>query len=495
MNFEKRMKKRGNQNLDNLTPALYEKPKNHFPLWAKIMIPVGSVVLASSLALAIILPSKVTNKKSAITMSQIVKPTVEKVSKICDRNMSQLTYDSYTAFTKKFVSLMMEVNNSTEEDSLGISIPDAYLCFAITALISLDVARDDVLSYLELPNMDALRTAVREVLSVTATLYKNQNGKLMGGYNLNSIWLNPEKVSLIKEKDEELYRDLAEIFDASLYMEALTSKRANEYLKENGLKDLPTPKIELDDSNPSAMNTMSVFYCLDYFDPETKYVYKAQYNSHNHKMTYTYNSRNESVDYIEQNGVKEVYEGDDFYGSSLSIGNLNMDLFLPNSKTALPSSILDDVLDNNYHLRDSTYLDENNNVKPTNYHKVDILAPYFSLNNKPSLSRGDLSKVLPVITTLGAGERIATANNGLPMYLDYVSQFSLMKFNYDGFYSCSVTIMGYEAGSAFVPEYEQFTLKLDHPYVFEVTKSIQVNGINTSIPMVVGEIVTPTYVD
>ena len=495
MNFEKEMKKMGNKNLDKLTPNLYEKPKT-FPLWAKLAIPIGSVALASALAISIIIPNMRSRMTDPLSAVQLVKASVTKVSDKCDRNMSQATYDSYSAFAKKFSSLMMEVNNKEKEDSLAISIPDAYLCLAITGVISDNDARNDILNYLELPSMDALRTSVKEVLSTMATLFRNQEGKLVGGYNLNSIWLNPEKVHLIKEKDEELYNDLAEIFDASLYFEALTSKNANQYLKENGLKDMPTPEIKLNDEDPSAMNVMSVFYCLDYFDQEAKEFYKQQYESRNHLMDFTYNGKTEKVDYIERTTLDNVYEGNNFYGSSMGIGNLQMQFFLPNEKTALPSSIFDDVVNENYHLRETTYIDIEENELPTTCHNVHLSAPYFSLDNEATLERGDLRNILPQITQRGAGERLAKSNDGYPMYLDYVVQFSKMKFNYDGFYSCSVTIAGYDAESAIEPRFQDFDLTLDHPYVFEVTKMIGVGG-NTykNVPMIIGEIVTPTYED
>ena len=51
---------------------------------------------------------------------------------------------------------------------------------------------------------------------------------------------------------------LEEIFDASLYMGALTSNKANHYLQDNGLKEMPVPSIELDDSDPAALSVMSV---------------------------------------------------------------------------------------------------------------------------------------------------------------------------------------------------------------------------------------------
>ena len=194
--------------------------------------------------------------------------TTDKLEKISTKNyfdLSSKTYDSYMAFARKFTSLMMKENNLSNEQSLGISIPDAYLCLAIVGITSIKEACDDVLNYLELSSISELRVAVKEILKCFATLFKNSDGKLVGGYNLNSIWLNPEKVLLIKEKDEELYKDLEEVFGASIFMEALTSEKANNYLKVEGLKDMPTPKIVLEDEDPCALNVMSVYYCLDYF--------------------------------------------------------------------------------------------------------------------------------------------------------------------------------------------------------------------------------------
>ena len=501
MSIEKRMKKRIQQiddNLDQIVKNPYEK-KHRFPLWAKISIPVGSVVLASIVALSVILPLS-QSKISNLQRHRLTTPKLAKTSEVINNDISSTTFNSYTSFAKKFSSLMMEINNTKKEESLGISIPDAYLCLAITGVISTDEARNDVLSYLELKDMDELRTSVKEIVSTMGTLFKNKDDKLVGGYNLNSVWFNPEKVSLIKEKDKELYKDLEEVFDASLYLEALTSDTANQYLKENGLKDMPVPDIKLDDEDPSAINVMSTYYCLDYFPEKTKQAYLNQYKSGNHKMDYTYGNNTSKVDYLTQiSETSSVYENENFYGSTMSIGgNLSIEYFLPNDKNALPSSILDDVLNNNYHQKQSSYYDRENQLQDTFAHKVTINAPYFSLDNAAELNNSDLSSILPIITKRGAGERIAKAKSGFGMYLDFLKQFSVMKFNYDGFYSCSVTISGLiPVSMPWYPEYEEFELTLDHPYVFEVTKSVKVDNNTTisKVPLVVGEIVNPNYQD
>ncbi|MBP5694097.1 MAG: hypothetical protein J6X03_01400 [Bacilli bacterium] len=423
--------------------------------------------------------------------ARLTTPKVEKITTTNSNSMSQKTYDSYVSFARKFSSLMMEYNNKEDEQSLGISIPDAYLCLAIMGITSKESACNDVLNFLDLSNILELRVAVKEILNCFATLYKNNNGKLVGGYNLNSLWLNPEIVSLIKEKDEVLYKDLEEIFDVSIFMEALTSKKANDYLKVCGLKEMPTPKIELDDENPSALNAMSVYYCLDYFDELEKQIYKNQYQSGNHKMDYFLNNSSSKVDYIQSRADRVVYENENFYGSSLNINYLNLAFFLPKDKDALPSSIFHDVINENYSLKDGVFRDYSGEEHKTNTFEVNICAPYFSLDNKCELDHDALTKVLPIITKSGASERLVKANIG-SLFLDYIKQFSVMKFNYDGFYSCSVTIGGAEATSV-GNQYEPFDLILDHPYVFEVRKTVRIDNNHKVAPLIIGEIVNPNY--
>ena len=435
------------------------------------------------------------HSKETVQLSRLTTPKLEKISSTFNNEMSQVSYNSYSAFAKKFAKLAIETTNEGGEESLGVSIPDAYLCLAISAVISDDEARSDVLSYLELNSIEDLRTSVKDIVRTLCTLYKNRNNKLQGGYNLNSIWLDPTQMELVKEKDEQLYKDLEEIFDASTYMEALTTDKVKDYLKENGLKDMPTPDVKLNDEQPPAMGVMSVYYCLDYFEEETKLYYKRQYDSGTHKMDYEYNGTTTKVNYIQEVRNENVYEGTKFFGADLPIQNLKMTYFLPNSKTAMPSTILGDALDGNYHLKESQYTDYDGSIRETTTHEVNISAPYFSLDNKIELEHNTLKSILPKITKKGAGARMAKSIYNYDVFLSYIKQFSVMKFNYDGFYSCSVTIAGYDANSAMPLELEKFDLKLDHPYIFEVQKNIRVNDNYYNLPIVVGEIVNPNYQD
>ena len=435
-------------------------------------------------------------QKPVAPTKQLTKARLEKISETYNNTLSKSTYDSYMAFAKKFTSLAIQTNIEKDgEKSLGVSIPDAYLCLAILGAISDDAARDDVLSYLELSSVEDMRLAVKQLLSVAGTLYKNADGKLMGGYNLNSIWLDPSQVQLVKEKDEQLYKDLEEVFDVSTYHNALTSQRANDYMKENGLKDMPVPKIELDDDNPPAIGVMSAYYCLDYFKEETKRSYEQQYRSGTHKMDYTYANNISQVDYIQTRDHEYVYEGENFCGADANIQNLNMTYFLPNDKNALPSSILNDVLNKDYQLKHGVCTDYEGVEHDSTIFDVIVKAPYFSLDNKIDFEYDKLKSVLPVITQKGAGERLAESILGEDLFLGFIKQFSVMKFNYDGFYSCSVTIAGNYVSSAMTPTYERFELVLDHPYIFEVNKKVYTEQGFMQLPLVIGEIVTPEYED
>ena len=443
-------------------------------------------------------------------LKYVVKSKVNKIRNENYLNISQTTYDSYYEFAKTFASLSF--NKQEKEESFGVSIPDAYICLSIIAVISTEKAQKEVLDFLNLSSLEELKTAVKEIVATLATLEKvdnkhsSDNGKLFGGFNLNSIWFDPLQVEL-KDKDPELYSDLANLFDASIINEALTTKGANDYLKENGLADLPTPEVELDDSNPSALSVMSAYYCMDHFGDYKTENYKKQYQSGNHKINYFVNNKEEMVDYIKTTDYSNVYLGDSFVGAPMKINRLNVDYFLPNEKELMPSAIVDDVLKDNYVFKTGlakSQKDENETLETTE-HRVTIKAPYFSIDNKIELDSVSLHDYLPLLTgeRCGLGERLVTpkASEMLPdpyLFLDKIQQFSTMRFNYDGFYSSSVTIasMVYgSAGSLWI--HPTFQLDLTHPYLFKVQKNVRVdnNSEFKKLPLVIGEIVEPNYRD
>ena len=544
MGLDKRMKKRIQQidkNLDAIVKNPYEKEhivekkESRFPLWAKLAIPFGSVALACSLTLAIVLPvankngaaeylggsaAAVTNSKEKggshnhepmggneseskdlphdstdtltstptaphVDYNMLAPSTVNKYSDTPNKTMSQTTYDSYTAFAKKFASLMMQIGNANGEKSLGISIPDAYLCFAISGIISDQDSCNDVLDYLELDSVDELKTASREIVSTLGTLSKmsRNSNKYVGGYNLNSIWLDPNNTSLREgnDKDQDLYDDLASIYDVSLINEALDEEKANQYLKDYGPNGMPSPEIEFDGDSP-ALAVMSAFYYLDLFH-ETD-LYELQYQRGNHFMDYTFSGTTKSVDYLLYRETSGQYlEGNGFHAASIDMNQGSVYFYLPDSETVMPSTILQDVLNENYTPVTVTTA----SGYQSSWYPVDVEAPYFKMDNKIELKGQPLLNILPHITIDGMGSRLIDQDN---IFLSAIYQFSTMSFDYRGFYSASVTISRGDASAGGGPE---FTLTVDHPFVFETRFDVTVNDSHLTIPVVIGEVVDPAY--
>lgn len=545
MGLDKRMKKRIQQidkNLDAIVKNPYEKKEiiekkpTSFPSWTRWALPLGGALLTCSLALGILIPTAMMDKGNVAApavatssnykegpqgsaaavsdktptkgnpkdygeyqegsyvhedLNRLITPTRQQ-TKDGIYDMSLTTYNSYKAFAKKFVTLMMDVNNpaGSSEESLAISIPDAYIALAITGIISDQNGLQDILDYVELDSAAALKTATKQIVASFGTITKDHAGNDVGGLNLNSIWLNPDKVRLLQETDAELYRDLQNAFDASLYMEALTSNKAMQYIAENGLPGKPVPNIQLPDDDPAAINIMSVFYDIDSF--ENQDYYESQYLSGTHLMNYTCNGQTKRVDYIKQSEEHSyLYEGENLTGATMSLEHSNMTFFLPKNETAMPSSILEDVLDNNYSPKTVTY-ERYGEERTADTYGVNISAPYFFMNNASQLHQGDLISAFPHLTQNGGfGSRLAESTRGLPIGLAYIAQFSTMRFDYKGFYSCSATIVGGDEMSSYDETKVDFVV--NRPYVFERSKMLKVGNDDLDVPIIVGEIVDPNY--
>ena len=432
-----------------------------------------------------------------LQLTRLTTPSSEKIARYGEeiKKISQKSFESYTAFAKKFSYLMLRVNNSTDEKSMAVSIPDAYISLAIMAAISTDTARNDILSYLELNNMEQLKTATSEIVGCLGTLTEGRDGNISGGYNLNSLWFNPEKVDILP-KDNNLYKDLEDIFDASLFNEGLTSERAKQYIKENGLKDLPIPDIKLNEE-PAALSAMSVFYCIDRYDHFKKNYLYNQFTSGTHLMDYYINNVLTKQNYIENTGEGFVFEGEGFHGTNYYLDNLTAQFFLPDERNAMPSTILEDAINENYELKSGIGYYEVGEEFETNAFEVTLKAPYFSIDTDCRLEDEVLRGILPEITKGGAGERIAKAKApGAGLYLNSIKQFSTMKFDYEGFYSCSATIAEVEATAPLPPTLETYDITLDHPYAFKIQKYVRFTGEGFNgdyLPLVIGEVVDPNY--
>jgi hypothetical protein len=114
------------------------------------------------------------------------------------------------------------------------------------------------------------------------------------------------------------------------------------------------------------------------------------------------------------------------------------------------------------------------------------------MNNASQLHQDDLISAFPHLTQIGGfGSRLAESTKGLPIGLAYIAQFSTMRFDYNGFYSCPATIVGGDEMSSYDETKVDFVV--NRPYVFERSKTLKVGNDDLDVPIIVGEIVDPNY--
>ena len=110
MNFEKKLKKHIDNNLDKIVPVPYKKRKK-FPLWAKILIPVGAVVTAIAVP---ILFNQIFNLENSIAR---LKGTFVDMEGVAAFGIGNLPSDGGKLQVKKLCYL--NAPNSSEEDDDG----------------------------------------------------------------------------------------------------------------------------------------------------------------------------------------------------------------------------------------------------------------------------------------------------------------------------------------------------------------------------------------
>ena len=489
MKFEKKVEKRVNDHLNQFVKNPYEKRRMTFPLWSKIAIPSGAFALTAGIVLSVF----AFNPQGEKDLNVLIKPNVVKVvdAKEARHAMTLKSYESYMAFARKFVPSIMAENTNEEETSMSVSIPDAYLAIAIAGIISDAKALTEVLSYLELSSEAELKEAVSDIIKSLCVLTKDDDNKLDGGFNTNSIWFDPKQVALLKDKDNQLYQDLADVFGATIFMEPLTTKTAMKYLTENAVEGIPVPDVTLDDYNPSPASIMSTYTCVSCFPGTLAKMMQSEYESGEHKMIYHALQEDKLVDYIHKyydSGY--VYEGEGFHGAEMGIGESQARFFLPDSSDATATSILEDVLADNYNYVECETV--NGEKRPQEY-KLDIKAPYFDMNNKLGFSKG-FKKAFPNMTDNGFASRLVTPKNADKLFATGLGQFSKVRFDYQGFFSSSVTVISASTSAPMPPDNPVYHLSLDHPYVFEFKDYINMQGGGfRNVPMVVGRIIDPVY--
>lgn len=179
--LEKKMKKRIDNNLNQFVKNPYSKPKKSFPLWGKVMIPVGGFLAAATACLVVLLPltaaknggyggaqdatqseqiDKDTNMKEEATINynylvQLRAPNYSKGSKTTDNEYSTDSAQ-YKSFKQKMQVLSTKLtqylieSDFEENENIALSPLSIELCLGLAARAAKENTRKQILDAFDL---------------------------------------------------------------------------------------------------------------------------------------------------------------------------------------------------------------------------------------------------------------------------------------------------------------------------------------------------------
>lgn len=182
------------------------------------------------------------------------------------------------------------------------------------------------------------------------------------------------------------------------------------------------------------------------------------------------------------------WEGEGFAGARVHISELDASFFLPDEGVSSYETMRK-VANEDYARYEKT--DENGGIVST--FDATVKTPYFKFDSALAPEPEKVEETFPHSTRGGVFGAIAENKKGDPISLHAVNQFNTMKLDYNGFYSASVTIVQGAPESAAPPE--PYELVLDRPFCFQIEDNLSVDGKKVSVPLILGQIVDPGYLE
>jgi hypothetical protein len=481
--FEKRKaKKLIEEKMEKDTPAVSslvlkspQFPKRRFKIW----IIAGSAMAVTGLAIAsgygiYKALNPISSDSIDLSKTQLTKPSV----RVYTGTVSKTSASIYEAFAKKLVPLIYAEAGTT---SKAFSVFDAFVAVSMTVYCSNDAAQKEYCDLLGAADMDEVTTAVKELtltLGVNSQYVDPVDGKTKteGGASVNSFWFDDSMP--LAGTANEILQGLQDDYFASIYHTRASTEKLTEWLSDNapvGFDDLP--KIVLDDDPETS--SVSAFFVKDSFVDESSLNYLNQYKSKNHYLDYVLDDVTKEVDYIYSETDGYLLNGTNFTGIHSSLNKLKIDYYLPNNGYT-PNDIISDVIQNNYTSSDEAY----------DFH---VSAPYFYIKTEGL----DFSSDLKEMASFFKGTLMdKLVNPSYSLELAEALQSSVLKYDYDGFYAVSVTVVDTESTSSGpVTHFPIYPFILDRPYVFQVNYPITLAGESTSVslPLFYGQVFDPGY--
>lgn len=457
MNYRKRYKEQANKVMEEKTPNLNfdacimfnEAPKKA-PLksWV-IYVPVFSGVAALALILTLTL-SSLPRAYDAINPPgyYVNSPSSRMYQDTWTRGSS---LDTYNHFVATFSPLVFDTPEAFEAKSF--SPVDAFVNVAILAYISTGNSQSEILTALGVATVSELNQVVKDVIDVLGS---------GAGYSLNSVWYD-DAIYNLKEGSNDILAVLSSHYYANVISKRPTSDLVNEWLNIYVPKDrFPIiPEVELDERGADAAIVSSYFARSGWENETFGGIYKEQYESGNHKMTFQGETSKE-VDYIEHGGRKIIL--DYCQGVEINLEAMKIDFVLPDVENSV-SGIFASVVEGNYQTAAS----------------IGAHVPYFKMDNRLNLVTPLRDYGISSVFDVSAAQGLLDSESTV---VTSIEQFSTMSFDFGGLYSASVTVtqMNETAGGDF--SFDNI-IAFDRPFVFTASYH--------GAMILVGQVYNPNY--
>ena len=382
--------------------------------------------------------------------------------------ISETSRAIYQTFVKK--TTYQALADNYRGASLSYSPVDAFLSLSMEVYASSPAVQASYAAALGAASMDEVNEAGKEISLFLGTPQSSFVSTRLflgdfGGACFNSLWLSPE-TPLVANPSATL-AGLAHYYYASVYHQQPSSEALNDWLRSvapAGFNSLP--HIDIPAGSNAAL--ASATFLRDEYEETVRNRLYEQYTSQKHYLDFALADKTtKKADYIEStsdNSV-DVSFGDHYVSAPYALGGTTLHFSLP-EEGYTPLAVLPDVL-------------AKNTTSVGNY-RLTLKAPYFQIDSQLGL--------LSLVDTLAVSSLKTSSLQGLvdPRYgesLEGIAQFSLLRFNYDGFYAVSATV-SYDSGSFPIsrPFYE---LTLNRPFLFSVEYS--------SLPLFYGIVMAPNY--
>lgn len=448
MKFEKQMKKHIDEVFEENVPNPYPKKKSTFPRWLKIAMPIGAGVLATSIALAIIVPNVTLNTPNSITPF-----TVSPVAAPKHKGMVSLDKDWIKRTSPK--SLMALDSYFADSDNKNFVLSPASFLLAVSGLIAVSDGFD-----LDAYGLVDAKADTKALLESMNWYWENDGTRLI---DFKSGILH-QQVGNKFPFDENKAKAVEESYIATSRATADNYvQQAQQYFKKSVGLTIPVPKVELPDGQGVVTYGALKFMDLSVF--ETK---KNDFYIGDKKVsidTATLGSINWPMQHL------TYFENEQYQTFAFWINGTSLQIILPREGVSLESISVSEAY--------------TNFISSKTSRNIYGYVPYFHLNTDsfditPSISKKFTGQEKLYTNLLVNENALRTDDAGFYIKALQTSDF---EFCEKGVFGETITAIG--AGSSSMPDTKD-------PLLIEVNRPFYAISLLDDFPLFVNKVNNPT---